>query len=165
MEHTMEVPAHRLAKHAVPAFRWGSAIGHVIMLAIIGIFFAVSIYFSWGQWSRWIVWIAVALMLISGIWSIGFRPFYVHKHFRYGFSDEFLQIKSGAFYETHELIPMTKIQAVSTNQGPILRKFGLYSLTIETMGSSHEIPALPKEVAVDVRNQIALYAKIREVDE
>lgn len=161
----MEVPTQRLAKHAVPALRWGSAVGHAITLVVLGIFFAMSLYFSWGQWSRWIVYIIAALTLISAVWSIGFRPFYLHKHFRYGFSDEFLQIKSGAFYENHELIPMTKIQAVSTNQGPILRKFGLYSLTIETMGSSHEIPALPKEVAVDVRTQIATFAKIREVDE
>ena len=107
----------------------------------------------------------VGITLISAVWSIGLRPVYLHKHFRYSFTDEFLQIKSGAFHERYELIPMTKIQAVSTNQGPILRRFSLYYLEIETMGSSHDIPALPKEVAIEVRNQIARYAKIKEVDE
>ncbi len=103
--------------------------------------------------------------MLSGIWSIGFRPVYLHKHFRYGVTDEFLQIKSGAFHEHYALIPMTKIQAVSTSQGPVLRRFSLYTLEIETMGSSHGIPGLPKEVAIDVRNQIARCAKIKEVDE
>lgn len=60
---------------------------------------------------------------------------------------------------------MTKIQSVATEQGPILRKYGLYSVSVETMGSSHTIPALPKDVAVELRNQIAQYAKIKEVEQ
>lgn len=165
LEEDIQAPNHCLAVEAVPALRWGSTISHVIMLAVLGVLYAVSVYFSWWTWTHWIVYGVTALTLVSAIWSIGLRPVYFHKHFRYGVNDEFLQIKSGAFHERYELIPMAKIQAVSTNQGPILRRFGLSSLEIETMASSHGIPALPKEVAIEVRNQIARYAKIREVDE
>ncbi|MBD7909281.1 PH domain-containing protein [Sporosarcina sp. Sa3CUA8] len=165
LEDDIQVPTQRLADTTVPVLRWGAAIGHVIMLMILGIFFAVSLYFSWWAWTRWITYWGAGLTLISAVWSIGLRPVYFHKHFRYEVTDEFLHIKSGAFHEHYELIPMSKIQAVSTNQGPILRRYGLYSLEIETMGSSHGIPALPKEVAIEVRNQIARCAKIKEVDE
>ncbi|WP_233505330.1 PH domain-containing protein [Sporosarcina sp. BI001-red] len=165
MENDIQEPTLRLGDNTVPALRWGSTISHVIWLAVFGVFYATSLYFSWWTWTHWISFVLVGLTLISAIWSIGLRPVYLHKHFRYGFTDEFLQLKSGAFHENYELIPMAKIQAVSTNQGPVLRRFGLYSLEIETMGSSHGIPALPKEVAIEVRNQIARYAKIKEVDE
>ena len=59
---------------------------------------------------------------------------------------------------------MTKIQSISTNQGPLLRKYDFYSISIDTMGSSHSIPALPKEKAIELRNQIAYFAKIKEVE-
>lgn len=165
LENGIQVPTQRLADSSVPALRWGSAISHVITLVVLGVFYVISLYYTWWPWTHGVILGIAGITLLSAIWSIGLRPVYLHKHFRYGFTDEFLQIKSGAFHEHHELIPMTKIQAVSTNQGPILRRFGLYSLDIETMGSSHGIPALPKETAVAVRDQIALYAKIKEVDE
>ncbi|WP_308737420.1 PH domain-containing protein [Paenibacillus sp. PCH8] len=60
---------------------------------------------------------------------------------------------------------MAKVQSVTTNQGPLMRKYGLYSVTVGTMGSGHHIPALPEEVAFALRNQIASYARINEVDE
>ena len=73
-------------------------------------------------------------------------------------------MKSGALVEEYKIVPMTKIQSVATNQGPLLRKYGLYNLTVETMGSSHMIPALPTVVANELRNRIAEYAKLKEVD-
>lgn len=80
-------------------------------------------------------------------------------------NEEFLQLKSGAINETHELVPMTKIQSVATEQGPILKRYELCSVTVETMGSSHTIPALPKELAIELRNQMAQYAKMKEVEQ
>ena len=165
MGNDIQAPTQRLADRTVSAFRWASIISHGIQLVVLGILYAASLYFSWWTWMQWVVYILAGLTVMSGIWSIGFRPVYLHKHFRYGVTDEFLQIKSGAFHEHYALIPMTKIQAVSTSQGPVLRRFGLYTLEIETMGSSHGIPGLPKEVAIGVRNQIARCAKIKEVDE
>ncbi|MGG0643153.1 PH domain-containing protein [Sporosarcina gallistercoris] len=165
MENDIQAPTQRLADTTVRVLRWGATLRRIIMLVILGGFHAASTYFSWWEWTRTITYWGAGLTLITAIWSIGLRPVYFHKHFRYGVTDEFLHIKSGAFHENYELIPMSKIQAVSTNQGPILRRYGLYSLEIETMGSSHGIPALPKEVAIEVRNQIARRAKIKEVDE
>ncbi len=62
-------------------------------------------------------------------------------------------------------IPMTKIQGVSTTQGPILRRYQLRSITVETMGSSYSIPALEEKVAYELRDNIAEYAKIKEVEQ
>ncbi|WP_235182741.1 hypothetical protein [Gracilibacillus boraciitolerans] len=39
------------------------------------------------------------------------------------------------------------------------------SLRVETMGSSHEIPALDEPIALEVREKIAILAKLKEVDE
>ncbi|MBO1910296.1 PH domain-containing protein [Sporosarcina sp. 6E9] len=161
----IEEPSKRLSKEIIPSMRWGALISVAVEFVIAGILYGVSIYFAWPDWVNWIL-LFVAVVIVAGaIWSIGLRPFFVFKNTRYEVSEEFLQLKSGAFHEVYELVPMTKIQAVSTHQGPILRRFNLYSIAIETMGSSHAIAGLPKQVAIDVRNQIAHLAKIREVDE
>jgi len=101
--------------------------------------------------------------VLGAVWSF-INPFLLYKNWRYDVDEEFLQLKSGVLYEEHQLVPMTKIQSVATKQGPLLRKYGLCSISIETMGSSHTIPALPKDVAIKLRNQIAHYAKIKEVE-
>lgn len=49
--------------------------------------------------------------------------------------------------------------------GPILRRYQLRSITVETMGSSYSIPALEEKVAYELRDNIAEYAKIKEVEQ
>lgn len=97
--------------------------------------------------------------------GIFLQPVWLYRHWYYGVSAEFLQLKHGALNKVHQVIPMAKVQSVTTNQGPLMRKYGLYSVSVGTMGSSHVIPALPEEVAFALRNQIASYARINEVDE
>lgn len=161
----IQEPANRLVKEIIPALRWSSVISHLTGFIVLAVLYAVSIYFSLGSWSRWILLAFAVCGVISAVWSIGLRPLYTYKNTRYGVDEEFLQLKTGAFVEQHELVPMTKIQAVSTHQGPILRKYNLYTVAVETMGSTHGISGLPKQIAIDLRNQIAHFAKIKEADE
>lgn len=159
----LDAPQRRLSKDAVKVWLISESIENLIGLLILGALFYLDYRFSWKEWIGWILIVITVFALIAGIWSL-IRPFILYKNWRYDVDEEFLQLKSGAINETHQLVPMTKIQSVMTEQGPILRKYGLCSVSVETMGSSHTIPALPKEVAVELRNQIAQYAKIKEVE-
>lgn len=165
MDLQIEMPTQRLAKEAVNVWRIRETISHVIALLLLVALFVVDAYFHWVAWIELILWGITALTVISAIWSIGIHPFLIYKNFRYDVSESFLQIKSGAIHEIHELIPMTKIQSVATNQGPLMRRYHLYSVEIRTMGSGHQIPALPKEIATALREQIAQYAKLKEVEQ
>lgn len=163
MSIPINAPQKRLSKDAIKVWLISDAIGNIIVLIILGIFFYLDYRFSWKEWVGWLLIGATVLTIIGWIWSL-IRPFLLYKHWRYDVDEAFLQLKSGAIKETHELVPMTKIQSVATEQGPILRKYGLCSVSVETMGSSQTIPALPKEVAIELRNQIAQYARIKEVE-
>lgn len=59
---------------------------------------------------------------------------------------------------------MTKVQYVHAKQGPLLRKFGLQTITIGTAAGSHEIYAIEESFAKTLREQIAVYARIEEED-
>lgn len=163
MYSKIKKPRQRLSKDAVKVWIISDTIGNVIgLLLLIGLFY-LDLKYAWSDWIHWILIVITILAVVGGIWSY-IRPFLLYKNWRYDVDEEFLQLKFGAFNEIHHLVPMTKIQSVATQQGPILRKYGLYSISVETMASSHMIPALPEKVAKTLRDEIAHYAKIREVE-
>lgn len=162
MSTFIESPNEQLSKDSVKVWVISETMLNIVGFLILGGLFIVDHYFAWPVWAGWILLALTVLSIFGTAWSI-LKAFLLYKHWRYGVSEEFLQLKSGALHEQHQLIPMTKIQSVSTHQGPLLKRYKLYSIKINTIGSVHEIPALPESTALDLRNQIALYAKVEEV--
>lgn len=165
MDSEIGMPQGRLSKDAVKVWIVKETISSLIVLMILGVLLYFDYSYAWKEWIGWIIIVLTIISVLFSIWSIFIEPFLLYKNWRYDVNAEFLQLKSGAINEVHQLVPMTKIQSVETNQGPFLRKYGLYSISVKTMGSSHSIPALPKDVAIKLRNQIAHYAKIKEVEQ
>ncbi|GIN86108.1 UPF0699 transmembrane protein YdbS [Heyndrickxia sporothermodurans] len=165
MDCEVGMPQGRLSKDAVKVWIVKETLGNIVGWIILGVLLYLDHLYSWKEWIGWILIVIAILSVVFAIWSIFIEPFLLYKNWRYDVNEEFLQLKSGAINEMHQLVPMTKIQSVETNQGPFLRKYGLYSISVETMGSSHSIPALPKDVAIELRNRIAHYAKIKEVEQ
>ena len=163
MEGKLDLLENRLSPDACKVWMIKETIGNIIYFAVLGLLFFLDYYFAWKAWIGLVIIIltvlSVPITILSYIWT-----FFSYKNWRYDVSEEYLKMKSGALVEEYKIVPMTKIQSVATNQGPLLRKYGLYNLTVETMGSSHMIPALPTVVANELRNRIAEYAKLKEVD-
>ncbi|EIT86487.1 hypothetical protein A374_05976 [Fictibacillus macauensis ZFHKF-1] len=133
----------------------------LIGVLMYGTFIWLAHYLEWDQWTH----LLIHGLGIFALFYLVFKwlmPILIYRNFRYGNDETFFKMKSGAFIEKHEIVPMTKIQAVSTKQGPILRRYDFYAVTVKTMGSSHTIPALPKEVAFTFRDTLAVLAKLKE---
>ncbi|OMF67901.1 PH domain-containing protein [Paenibacillus sp. FSL R5-0766] len=158
-------PEQRLSPHAVNLWRISAIIWNVIGFLILAVLLILDSIYGWKTWIGWILWGVTAISVVYAVWDIFIHPSWLYKHWYYDVNEEFLQLKRGALTKVHQIIPMAKVQSVTTNQGPLMRKYGLYSVSVGTMGSSHEIPALPEEVALALRHQIASYARINEVDE
>ncbi|UYG97615.1 PH domain-containing protein [Cytobacillus firmus] len=157
-------PQNRISSRAIRVWIISEVIQNIIGFAVLGVLFYLNNLFSWKEWIGWVLIILLFVSIPAAIWSF-ISPFIKYKSWRYDVDEEYVQMKSGVWQEKHLLIPMTKVQSVETVQGPIMRKYGLYSVNMGTMGSSHTIPALPEGEAVSLRNQIAKYAKIKEEDE
>ncbi|KGX92121.1 hypothetical protein N781_17590 [Pontibacillus halophilus JSM 076056 = DSM 19796] len=160
----IQFPTNRLSKDAVKVWVIGEVLSNALVALVLGVLFYLNHRFQWWGWVFPVLVLLAGLLVVFAVWGIAIEPYLKYKHWRYEVDEEYLQLKHGALKEVHELVPMTKIQAVGTNQGPLLRRYKLSSISIETMGSSHTIPALPDEIAKDLRNQIAHYAKVREVE-
>lgn len=160
----MDVPQRSLSKDVLKVWRINEAIEHGVGFILLGVLLYLDYRFAWKVWIGWILLGLTGIAVLSAVWSL-FSPAWRYANWRYDVDEEFLQLKSGVLFEKHELVPMTKIQSVATEQGPLLRKYRLYSVSVETMGSSHTIPGLSKELATKLRGQIAQYAKIKEVEQ
>ncbi|MBN8235355.1 PH domain-containing protein [Halobacillus kuroshimensis] len=164
MEVIMEPPLRRLSKDSIKVWIWKEVIENIIGTAVLIVLFILDRMFSWPVWAGWILYGLVGLTVMGMIWAV-FKVKLLQKQWRYGINEDFLYVKSGALKEEYKVIPMTKVQSVSTNEGPLLKKYNLSSVEVSTIGRMHVIPALPKAEAQKLRQQIALYSNVEEEDE
>lgn len=83
---------------------------------------------------------------------------------RYELSHDFLDIANGIIWRKRYIVPFIRVQNTDTKQGPILRAFGLASVTVSTAAGSLEIPGLSAEEADQVRDKAAELARIARED-
>jgi hypothetical protein len=154
-------PRQQLSKDSIKAWLINEMILNMIGFIVLGVLFYLDYYFSWREWIGWIL----IILTVSAIIDMFFSPLKMrlrYKHWRFGISEEFLQLKSGVINEKHQLIPMARIQSVTIHQGPILRKYNLYNIKVNTITTGHIIPALYEKETMELRKQIAHYANVKE---
>ncbi|NPD30303.1 PH domain-containing protein [Eggerthellaceae bacterium zg-1084] len=87
-----------------------------------------------------------------------------YARWRYGISNEYLQIERGIIWRHHTVIPFIRVQDTDTKQGPVLRVFKLASVTVSTAAGAHEIPGLTVPEAEDLRQRTAELARLAHED-
>ena len=83
---------------------------------------------------------------------------------RYELSEDYLDIARGIIWRKRFIIPFIRVQNTDTRQGPILRAFGLSSVTVATAAGEHEIPGLALDVAEQLRDRAAELARLAQED-
>ena len=82
-----------------------------------------------------------------------------YARWRYEVTEDEIDIEEGLFFISRTIIPIVRVQYSDTSQGPILRRFGLASVSIVTAGGEKSIPGLVMEEADALRDRIAALAK------
>jgi len=139
-------------------------IGNIITLIVLGILFYLDYSFNWPAWVFWVLLVILVITIVGFIWSF-IQPKLEYNNWSYQYNHEYLQLKFGVIKKQWVTIPMTKIQAVSTTQGPVMKRFNVRSIKVQTMGSEHIIPLLEEDVALRLREIIADFARLQEVDD
>jgi putative membrane protein len=100
--------------------------------------------------------IALALLLAL--------PYYVVLKFKkiaYGYNDELIKLKGGAFGEKNTITSIYKLQAITKTQSPFQRKRGLATLVLQNASGSLKIPYIPDQ---DASTIIDVFLKKVETD-
>ena len=128
-----------------------AAAAYLIMAAIFG-------------WTLIPGWITIGL-LILGAWFTWAVPSFTYKQFGFKVSEEELELRSGWIWLSDTLVPMTRVQHVELERGPLLRKYGLAKVKVVTAATTHVIQALKLEEAEELKKQIGELAKVVDHDE
>ena len=107
--------------------------------------------------------VAIAYVVALVVWLVVLPPIrYVR--WRYEMSPEYLDIARGIIWRKRFIIPFIRVQNTDTRQGPVLRAFGLSSVTVATAAGEHEIPGLGMEEAEQLRDRAAELARLAQED-
>lgn len=164
MQTQIKEPQHKLPKESLRVGLIGDVFFDVVVLLIFTALFGLNYLFEWPAWIGTVLLILLIIavpLLVLGYWG----TIIDHRNWRYDIDEEYVQLRQGAWFQKDQLIPVTKIQSVETKQGPLLRRYKLRAVEIETMAGDYSIPALPDKEAYALRDEIAAYAKAKEEDD
>jgi len=115
-------------------------------------------------------WCLIVLAALGGVYVLGLILFLFalppirYRRWRYELSEDYLDIARGIVWRKRFIIPFIRVQNTDTKQGPILRAFGLSSVTVSTAAGEHAIPGLSNAVADELRDRAAELARIAQED-
>ena len=119
---------------------------------------------SAAGWSTIVLIVLAAVYVVALVVFLAVLPPIRYARWRYELSEDYLDIARGIVWRKRFVIPFIRVQNTDTRQGPILRAFGLSSVTVATAAGEHEIPGLGNHVADAVRDRAAELARIAQED-
>lgn len=157
-----EQPNERIATDAIKAWKLSAQLLAIIPLLLTIAAFVVAYFFDFLPY--WVGIILVVLTILEVAITVYLIPKIRWKRWRYQIYDQEIYIQHGILIVTRTVVPMIRVQHVDTEQGPILKRYGLSTLQISTAATKHEIPALLEEEAADLRDQISELARVEQDD-
>ena len=154
-------PQKRISPKALKVWRiYGVLESLVVALLAAGAIVLTYLF----DWPGWVTVIAVAVFILFTYVFVYLLPMIKWKRWRYEVREQEIELQRGIFIVKRTLVPMVRVQHVDTVQGPILKKYGLSTITISSAATVHEIPALNMEEADELRNSISQLARVAEDD-
>ena len=151
----------KLSPRSIGAWQWSNAAGNAFFLGI-----PVAYYFFFGtnSFHFWVFLLLSLFLVVYWFISIILFPYLRWKNWRYSINENEIDLLRGILVKTETLIPLSRVQHVDTSQGPLLRWYGLSSVTISTAATTHQIPGLDEVIADRVRRQISNFARLADDD-
>lgn len=159
-----ELPKNQLNPKIKNVWRINDAIWLTLVFLCCFIPFIIVYAVTGESWSL-IVCIIIAILYIVGmVLFLAILPPIRFMRWRYELLHDYLDISLGIIWRKRYIIPFIRVQNTDTRQGPILRAFGLSSVTVATAAGEHEIPGLDAMVAEEVRDKAAELARVAQED-
>lgn len=154
-------PQKRISPMALKVWKIYGVLESLIVAALaVGAIVLTYIF----DWSHWVTAVAVGVVILFTYLFVFLLPTIKWKRWRYEVREQEIELQRGILIVKRTLVPMVRVQHVDTVQGPILKRYGLSTITISTAANVHEIPALDMEEADELRNSISQLARVAEDD-
>ncbi|MFD0587344.1 PH domain-containing protein [Paenibacillus sp. GCM10027627] len=121
---------------------------------------AMLLFSLWLHWPFWLFGAALGFVLLVHVLFVVVNPLLRYNRWSYCVKEQAVELRHGIWSRKRTIIPMVRVQHVSMNQGPLMRRYGLASITISTAAGSHNIPGLTERTADEVQSRIAVWAEV-----
>lgn len=156
-----EQPKYKIPQKGITVWRIYGILQTIFLAVAAGITSFLITYFEGPFYVHVIAWAIVVIAIVFLIWAFPNIRFRV---WRYEVREQEIEIQSGLFIVTRTLIPMVRVQHVDTEQGPILKRYGLSNISISSAATTHTIPFLEMDEADRLRGRISELARVAEED-
>ncbi len=123
-------PAHRVSPKAKPMWLTAAA---VLQLFPLG---AMVAWMVLDHARRSIQWPILTALVIIAVLHIGVSPFWRYRVHRWEVTDEAVYTQTGWFSQERRIAPISRVQTVDAQFGPIERLFGLGTLVVTTASAA-----------------------------
>ncbi|NLE81751.1 MAG: PH domain-containing protein [Rhodococcus sp.] len=102
-----------------------------------------------GFWPTWVHASVLAVSVVAAAVHVTIVPLWRYRVHRWEISDTAVYTRTGWFDQERRIAPISRIQTVDTERGPLERMLGLSTVTVTTASSAGavEITALDRDVA------------------
>lgn len=158
MEHNA-TPSNHLDPRAKTVWRIQSFVAVAMLTVVLGVVVAVTTLLGVDGF------VAVALLatvLLGAIAWLVIVPEVRYRRWRWEVTTDEVRLQRGLIVVERTVIPMVRVQHVDTTQGPIMGAFDLSEVRVWTAAGAHAIPALAEKDAAQLRDRIALLARVTD---
>lgn len=148
---TLRDPAHQVSPKAVIRWRLSAVSTAITLVVAAGIGAALTV--SWA-------WIGVLVLAGLGIWYVIAMPRLRYRTHRWEVTQTAIYTQVGWLGRYRELVPISRVQTVSSAQGALDRALGLSTVLISTAAETGvEIALLDEAVAAELTRRLTLDAQ------
>lgn len=160
-----DLPARQLDPKVKAVWRITDAIWiTLVYVCCVATFVIVPLVEPEQSWSWLVVGaLTAAWVVLLLVWIVVLPPIR-YMRWRYELTPDYLDISRGIVWRKRFIIPFIRVQNTDTRQGPVMRAFGLASVTVATAAGEHEIPGLSTEAADQLRDKAAELARLARED-
>jgi len=136
-------PAHPPSRKAPLVWAIGAAIPWLILAAGQAVWFAISPRLPWVHL------LAAAATAVCMVLFVGVVPLWRYRVHRWDIDPKAVYTRTGWLVQEHRIAPISRVQTVDTERGPLDQLFGLANVTVTTASSAGavRIVALDSDVA------------------
>jgi len=144
-----------LDSRVVSLWRVSGLIGFgALLLSLLVVVFVVGV-----AEPRLLVWLIIVWLALAGVsvWFCLWYPPRLYSSWGYRIDAKVLETRSGRVFQRARLLPLSRLQHVDIERGPLDRMFGLAALILHTAGThsaSIRIPGLDAAEAARLRDRL-----------
>lgn len=143
----------KLSKKALGCMYVATAIGSIVMLAIVAVL-NIMIFIPENIVVGMVISAVVALIILL---HTVISPYFRFHRYAYKIDEEFIDVREGYLFVTREIVPIQRLHKMQTVRGPIDTMFGVAKVKVTTAGGDVVIRFLEQEKAEKIAEGLGRY--------